>query len=507
VVVFLRQPLLPAQGEDVRFRVVLRINSGVLLALGLSLLIPLVLSLLYRDGSWASFLLPAAGMIAAGGVGVWATRLRRSFAGREVEYLSNQDVYLSVTLAWTLAALLGGIPFLIEGTFNSLIDSAFESMSGFTTTGATLLSDIEAQTPSILFWRSMTHWLGGIGIVVLFVAVAPLLGVGAARLLGAEMSGLTQPRLTPRIADTAKALVVIYLTISLAETICLLVAGMPLYDAVVHMFGTVATGGFSSKTASVGFYDSLAIEAIIAIFMTASGVSFSLYYLLYTRRRFDVVLDRELLAYLGIIAVSIFFVWGVLVFEGDYGDQAGRALRDSAFTITSIITTTGYVTADFDEWDTAAKITLVLLMFVGGCAGSTAGGIKVIRVLIIFRTILQDIFRMVHPRAVTPLILGGRTIPESVRLAALVLFAAWVASFGAATFLVALQENLTLTSSATAVAATLNDVGPGLDQVGATESFEIVNPFGRAVLTVCMLLGRLEIFTILALLSPAFWKR
>ena len=442
-------------------------------------------------------------MIVMGAVGIRATR----YPGRAVEYVSNRDVYLSVTLAWTLSALLGGTPFLIEGTFSSLLDSTFEAMSGFTTTGATLLSDIEAQTPSILFWRSMTHWLGGIGIVVLFVAVAPLLGVGAARLLGAEMSGLTHPRLTPRIADTAKALVVIYLAISAAETVALLVAGMPLYDAVVHTFGTVATGGFSNKTASVGFYDSLAIEAIIAFFMTASGVSFSLYYLLYSRRRFDVVLDRELLAYLGIIVGAAFFLWGILVFEGDYGDSWGRALRDSAFTVSSIITTTGFVTADFDRWATAAKITLVLLMFIGGCAGSTAGGIKIIRVLIIFRTILQDIFRMVHPRAITPMKLGGRVVPEGVRVAVLGLFASWVAVTAVATFLVALQEELTPISSFTAVAATLNDVGPGLGQVGATESFEIVNPFGRGVLTVCMLLGRLEIFTVLALLSPAFWRR
>jgi len=442
-------------------------------------------------------------MIVMGAVGIRATR----YPGRAVEYVSNRDVYLSVTLAWTLSALLGGTPFLIEGTFSSLLDSTFEAMSGFTTTGATLLSDIEAQTPSILFWRSMTHWLGGIGIVVLFVAVAPLLGVGAARLLGAEMSGLTHPRLTPRIADTAKALVVIYLAISAAETVALLVAGMPLYDAVVHTFGTVATGGFSNKTASVGFYDSLAIEAIIAFFMTASGVSFSLYYLLYSRRRFDVVLDRELLAYLGIIVGAAFFLWGILVFEGDYGDSWGRALRDSAFTVSSIITTTGFVTADFDRWATAAKITLVLLMFIGGCAGSTAGGIKIIRVLIIFRTILQAIFRMVHPRAITPMKLGGRVVPEGVRVAVLGLFASWVAVTAVATFLVALQEELTPISSFTAVAATLNDVGPGLGQVGATESFEIVNPFGRAVLTVCMLLGRLEIFTVLALLSPAFWRR
>src|SRR5215212_7162667 len=374
-------------------RIIVAVNAGVILAIGVALLVPLALSLLYGDGSWRSFLLPAAVMVAAGAGGIRATRP----PGRAAEYVSNQDVYLSVTLAWTLAALLGGTPFLIEGTFHSLIDSSFEAMSGFTTTGATLLSHIEAETPSILFWRSMTHWLGGIGIVVLFVAVAPLLGVGAARLLGAEMSGLTQPRLTPRIADTAKALVVIYLAISVAETVALLLARMPLYDAVVHTFGTVATGGFSNKTASVGFYDSLAIEAIIGLFMVASGVSFSLYYLLYTRRGLDVLLDRELLAYLGIIAAASLFIWGILVLEGDYGDSWGRALRDSTFAVSSIITTTGFITADFDSWDSAAEITLVLLMFIGGCAGSTAGGIKVIRILIVFRTILQDVFRMIHP--------------------------------------------------------------------------------------------------------------
>jgi trk system potassium uptake protein TrkH len=238
------------------------------------------------------------------------------------------------------------------------------------------------------------------------------------------MSGLSQPRLTPRIADTAKALVVIYISITLAEIVALLLTGMPLYDAVVNTFGTVATGGFSHKTASIGFYDSLAVEAIIVFFMVASGVSFSLYYLLYTRRTLSVLLDRELLAYLGIIVASSLFIWLILAVEGDYDASRGMALRDSAFAVSSIITTTGFVTADFDRWDTAAKITLVLLMFVGGCAGSTAGGIKVIRILIVFRTILQDVFRMIHPRAVTPLMIGGRVVPETVRIAVLGLFAA-----------------------------------------------------------------------------------
>jgi trk system potassium uptake protein len=493
---------LPSErAEDVRFRVVIGVNAGVVLALGLALLIPLTLSLLYQDGSWESFLIPAAVMISLGAVGLWASRLR------SVGYVLAHDVYLSVTLAWVLAAFLGGIPYVLEGTFSSFLDSTFEGMSGFTTTGATLLAEIEAETPSILFWRSMTQWLGGIGIVVLFVAVAPAMGAGAARLLGAEVSGLTQTRLTPRIADTAKVLLVIYLAISLAQTLTLLVVGMPLYDAVVHTFTTVATGGFSPKTASIGFYDSLAVEGVIIFFMTASGVSFSLYYLLYTRRRLDVVLDREFLAYLGILVGATLFVWMVLILQGTYGASWGEALRDSAFSVSSIITTTGFVTADFDKWETAAELVLVLLMFVGGCAGSTAGGIKVIRMVVVFRTIFQDIFRMVHPRAVTPLRIGERMVPEGVRIAVLGLFAAWLVVFGVGTFLVSLQKELTLTSSVTAVAATLNVVGPGLDQVGASESYEVVNAFGRVVLTGCMLLGRLEILTALVLLSPAFWKR
>ncbi|WP_132689593.1 TrkH family potassium uptake protein [Rubrobacter taiwanensis] len=483
---------------------VIRVSAGVVLALGLALLSPLGVSLLYGDGSWASFLFPAAAMIAIGGAGLYATR---GLAARKLEFVSNRDVYLSVTLAWVLAALLGGVPFLLDGTFGSPLDSTFEAMSGFTTTGATLLSEIEAETPSILFWRSLTQWLGGIGIVVLFVAVAPTLGTGAARLLGAEVSGPTRTRFTPRIADTAKALVGIYLALSLAEVVALLLAGMGLYDSVVHTFATVATGGFSPRTASIGFYDSVAVEAVLIVFMALSGVSFSVYYLLYSRRRLDAVLDRELVTYLLILLGSIFFVWGILVLQGDYAGEPARGLRDAAFTVTSIITTTGFVTADFDGWDTAAKLTLVLLMFVGGCAGSTAGGIKVIRAIIVFRTVFQDVFRMVHPQAVTPLRLGRQIVPEAVRLAVMGLFAAWMLTFAAATFLVSIQEELDLVSSATAVAATLNVVGPGMGAVGATESYEVVNSFGRLVLTGCMLLGRLELFTVFALLSPALWRR
>src|SRR5829696_8531245 len=485
-------------------RITLRVNAGVVLALGLALLAPLTISFLYEDGSWVSFLLPAAVMGLVGGAGMLATRPPSS---RTMMHVSNRDVYLSVTLAWVLAAVLGGVPFFIEGTFGSLLDSTFEGMSGFTTTGATLLSEVEAETPSILFWRGMTQWLGGIGIVVLFVAIAPTIGLGAARLLGAEVSGLGHARLTPRIVDTAKALLVIYLTLTLAGILALLVVGMNLYDAVVHCFATVATGGFSSKTASIGFYDSLAIETVLIVLMTLSGISFSLYYLFYSQRRFDLVLDRELLTYLIIIVASVFFVWGILVFEGDYEGNLWRAFRDSAFTVTSIITTTGFFTVDFDVWDTGAAMTLVFLMFIGGCAGSTAGGIKVIRVIVIFRTVFQDIFRMIHSQAVTPLRVGDQVLSERVRIAVLGLFAAWIAVFVLATFLVAIQPNLTPFSSATAVAATLNVVGPGLGQVGASESFEAVNAFGRFVLTICMLLGRLELFTALALLSPAFWRK
>ena len=475
----------------------------MVLSLGLALLVPLAVSLLYADGSWESFLIPAAVMVLVGGLGFRVTLPR---SRRRLGYALPRDVLLSVTLAWVLAALLGGTPFLLDGVFSSPIDSTFEAMSGFTTTGATLLSEIEAQTPSILFWRSMTQWLGGIGIVVLFVAVAPAIGFGAARLISAEVSGITQPRLTPRIADTAKVLLTVYLTLSIAEVIALLLAGMNLYDAVVHAFTTIATGGFNPKTASVGFYDSVAIEMVLIVFMALSGVSFALYYIVYSRRSLRSLRDPELLTYLGIMVGSVLLVWGVLLVQGDYADWP-TALRDSAFTVTSIITTTGYVTADFDRWDTVARTTLIVLMFVGGCAGSTAGGIKVVRVIVVFKTIVADLFRGIHPRAVTPLTLGDRLLSEETRTAILGLVVAWLFIFALATTLVASQEDLTPLTSASAVAATLNVVGPGLGQVGASESYEVVNPFGRVVLSVCMLLGRLEILTALALLSPAFWKR
>ena len=481
----------------------MRINAGVMLAVGAALLVPLVLSLAYDDGSWPSFLLPSAAMMV---VGALVFRVTQPASRRALEFVSSRDVLFSVTLAWVLSAVLGGIPFLLEGTFTNPIDSTFEAMSGFTTTGATLLSNIEAQTPSILFWRSMTQWLGGIGIVVLFVAVAPVLGFGAARLLSAEVSGIDQTRLTPRIADTAKALLVVYLVLSTAEVVALLLAGMGLYDAVVHTFTTIATGGFSPRTDSIGYYHSVAIEVVIIVFMALSAVSFAIYYLLYTQRSLKVLLDQELLAYVGILVAGVLFVWGILIVEGSYGDSWGQAFRYSAFDVTSVITTTGFITADYDKWDTGAKFAVLMLMFIGGCAGSTAGGMKVIRIVIVFRTILADLLRSIHPRAVTPLKLGERVIPESTRVAVLGLFAAWILTFIVASLVIAVQPQLSLISSLSAVAATLNVVGPGLDQVGATESFGAVDHFGRVILTLCMLLGRLEILTALALFSPAFWK-
>ncbi len=476
----------------------------MILALGVALLAPLAVSFIYADGSWKSFLFPATVMVLVGGAG---SRAARTGSSRGPLYVSNRDVLLSVTLAWIFAALLGGVPYLISGTFVNPINSTFEAMSGFTTTGATMLEDIEAPSPSIQFWRCMTQWLGGIGIVVLFVAVAPVLGFGAARLLSAEVSGLGQPRLTPRIVDTAKALLVIYLILSAAEVVALLLAGMPLYDAVLHAFTTIATGGFNPKNASVGFYDSVAIETVIIVFMILSAVSFAVYYLLYTRRNWKVLLDRELLTYLGILAASVLFVWGILVYESHYEGAWGQAFRDAAFDTTSVLTTTGYITADFDEWPTGARFTLLLLMFVGGCAGSTAGGIKVVRVLIVFKTILGDLLRATHPQAVTPLRLGDRTIPERTRIAVMGLFSTWILTFVVGTFVVSIQPDLTLTSSASAVAATLNVIGPGLDQVGASENYRAVDQLGTIALTFCMLFGRLEILTLLALLSPSFWRR
>lgn len=377
-------------------------------------------------------------------------------------------------------------------------------MSGFTTTGATLLGTVEAEPHAILLWRSLTQWIGGVGIVVLVVAIAPATGLASQRVFYAETSGVTAERLTPRIAETAKIIWTVYLALTALGFVAFWVAGMTPWEAINHMFTTVATGGFSTRTASLGGFDSLAIELVAIVFMAAAGVNFAFYWLALRRPGHVLPQTAEVRAYLLILVGATTIVTLAIVLSDD-GAKVGDTLRAAAFTVVSIVTTTGYTTADFDTWPDFARLTLLILMFVGGCAGSTAGGLKVIRVVLLSKAAGQEIQRQLQPKAVKVLRVRGRIYPEEVRRAVFAFFGLYVTVFTVGTLAI-VATGLDPLTAASAAAATLNVIGPGLGDLGATENFAALAPGGRWIVTALMLIGRLEIFTVFVLLTPAFWK-
>jgi trk system potassium uptake protein TrkH len=376
-------------------------------------------------------------------------------------------------------------------------------MSGFTTTGATLLSEIEPNPDSILLWRSLTQWIGGVGIVVLVVAIAPATGLATQRVFHVEATGVTTDRLTPRIADTAKIIWGIYLALTVAGFVAYLIAGMTPFDAVNHVMTTVATAGFSTKTASIAAFDSLAVELVAIAFMAVAGVNFAFYWRALRGPSIWPQAAEVRLYVLILVASTAVITLSLGLNEGSAGFWTD--LRSAAFAATTIITTTGYTTVDFDAWNDFARAYLLLLMFVGGCAGSTAGGMKVIRVLLLAKAARDEVGRQLRPKAVQVLRTRGRIFSEDLRRGVLGFFYIYVAVTIAGTFAM-LATGLDLVSAFASVAATLNVIGPSLGAVGATENYAAVSDAGRAILTALMLIGRLEIFTVLVLLTPAFWR-
>ncbi|HSI80491.1 MAG TPA: TrkH family potassium uptake protein [Solirubrobacterales bacterium] len=409
--------------------------------------------------------------------------------------------FAAVTLAWVFAAAVGAVPMLAAGTFSSLIDAYFEAMSGFTTTGSTLLAEIEPEPEGVLMWRQLMQWLGGVGIVVLVVAIAPVSMPGMQRAFFAEASGITAERLTPRIVDTAKILAGIYAALTAACGVAYTIAGMNAFDSVAHAMSTVATAGFSTKTASIGHFDSVAIETVAIVFMIAGGVNFALYWRAIRRRPLMPPL-AEVLAYLAIIAVSVAALTVSLMLADDVGNVA-ESLRASAFSVVTVATTTGYVTADFDLFNHFARLILLGLMIIGACAGSTAGGLKVSRAILLAKSGGEEVRRQVHPRTVQVLRLGGRTFSEETRRAVFSFFLVYVLIFAAGVLALG-ASGLDPVTAFSGTAATLNLIGPGLGEVGAYESFEAFSPFARVVGSILMLIGRLEIFTVVALLAAIF---
>ncbi|MEE8573064.1 MAG: potassium transporter TrkG [Gemmatimonadota bacterium] len=418
--------------------------------------------------------------------------------------LSRRDGFGIVTFGWAAATVAGALPFLLSGVISHPASAVFESMSGFTTTGASVLSNLERLPDGILFWRGMTQWLGGMGVLVLCVAILPVLGVGGMRIYRAEMPGPSADRLTPRIASTAKLLWGLYVLLSLAETALLMTGGMDWFDACCHTFTTMSTGGFSTRSANIAAFNSLYIEIVMIVFMFLAGANFALHYRALRGRPQSFVRDPEFRFYTALwfgscLALSI-NVWGE-IYQG-----AGEALRAGFFQGTSIMTTTGYVTQDFNAWPNASRLLLVLLMFIGACGGSTGGGIKVVRVFVVLKKTLRELGRVMRPRAVARIKLGRVPLEENTVSNIAGFFIIFVAIFAVA-FLAMTFFTPDMVTAASSVAATLGNIGPGLGAVGATETYASIPAAGKIILVACMLLGRLELYTVLVLLLPAFWKR
>ncbi len=409
----------------------------------------------------------------------------------------------AVTMAWTLASATGVVPLLASGAFNSPLDAFFESVSGFTTTGATLLNDIEAQPDAVLVWRSLMQWLGGIGIVVLVVAIAPISGPGIQKAFYAETSSVTSDRLTPRIIDTAKIIAGIYLVLSAAAALAYLVAGMGPFDAINHSMTTIATGGFSTRTASIGAFDSNAIEIVAIIGMIVGGINFAFYW----RAIRGKGLRPQSSEVLGLLAIlfGISLAVGISLWISEDSTGLGRTALDSIFSVTTVITTTGYTTADFDAWNSFARTSILLIMFIGASAGSTAGGIKVIRVMLLGKAAFQELQRQIQPNVVRVLRIGKHVYREDVRRAVLGFFLIYLIVYAFGTLAMA-AGGLDPLTALSAASATLNMVGPGIGEIGALESYQALSPFNRAVACVLMIAGRLEVFTVVALMAAA-WDR
>lgn len=460
------------------------------------MLTPLPFSFAFGDAD-APALLISSGVTSLTGFFMFrTTRLDRDLRVREG--------FAIVTFGWILCSLFGALPLWISNSVPSFTDAFFETVSGFTTTGATILTDIEALPHGILFWRSLTHWLGGMGIILLSLAILPFLGVGGMQLFKAEVPGPTADKLTPRITQTAKILWGVYVSLSVAETILLMLGGMSLFDALCHTFATMATGGFSTRNASIAAYPSAYIQWVLTFFMLLAGANFALHYRFIFHGWRSYRRDREFLVYLGIIGVSSLAIyWSNL----DYYLQRGEAaIRDAVFQVVSIQTTTGFVTADYEQWSTVSQLILFLLMFVGGSAGSTGGGIKVVRIYLLGKFVLAELTRLLHPHAIIPVRMRQQTISRDVVTNVLGFFVLYVVVFAIGTLLVA-GLGYDIATSFGAVAATLGNVGPGLGDVGAVDNYAHFPKSGKWLLSVLMLLGRLELYTVLILLLPAYWRR
>ncbi len=474
-------------------KLVLKLVGRVLLLEAVALALPLAVALLYRETP-VPFLLSIA-IVAAVGFGLSALPAQPKFFTREG--------FATVGLIWICTGLVGALPFLFSGWFATPMDAIFESCSGFTTTGSTILPEIEALPKGILFWRAFTHWLGGMGVLVLATAIVPKLGIRSHYLTQAETPGPVFSKLVPKQSQTSKILYTMYFALTALEVVCLKLAGMPLYDALIHSFSTAGTGGFSNRNASVGAYDSVAIDIIITVFMLLFSINFAVYFLILTKKWREALASDELRFFLGVVAgaTALLTVSNLGVYSG-----LGESLRYTVFQVAAIISTTGFGTADFVLWPQFSQMILILLMFCGASAGSTGGGMKCSRVLLLLRGIRREVHHITHPRSVEVVKLDGKLVSEATLHSLLVFLGAYVGTIFAAALIISL-DGCSFAVSFSAALTCVSNVGPGLEAIGPSGNFAAFSTLSKGVMSLCMIVGRLEIFPILVLLSPSTWRR
>lgn len=466
------------------------IRAGTLL-----LLLPAAVSLIYQEECMWGFLISAAISLVVGSVLALVCRTRN-------QVIYAKEGFAIVALAWLGMSVIGALPFVISGEIPHFADAFFEVVSGFTTTGASILTDVESMSHGLLFWRSFTHWIGGMGVLVFVMALIPNLSDRSIHIMRAEMPGPIVGKLVPKAKDTAKILYLIYIVLTGVQIVFLLAGGMPLFESILHAFGTAGTGGFGVKADSIAGYSPY-LQWVFAIFMLIFGINFNLFYLALIGRLRSVVRSTEMWSYLGIVTVSIAVITlNILSLCSSFSE----ALRLSAFQVSSIITTTGYATTNFDLWPGLSKAILFILMFIGGCAGSTAGGIKVSRVVMMVKMVFNELRFMVRPRSVNTVHFEGKTVDEQTQRSVANYFLIYILCYFAI-FILICFEPFGFESNFTAVAACFNNVGPGFGVVGPAGSFADYSAFSKIVLSFAMLLGRLEIFPLIIALTPRTWMR
>jgi len=483
--------------KGINVKVIIKVIGFLLVIEGLFMFLSLPFSIYYGEGESLAILYSGLITIVCGAILGISTRKHPKNIGRK-------EGYVIVAITWIIISLFGTLPFLLSGTISNFTDAFFETMSGFTTTGATILTDIEALPKGILFWRSMTHWIGGMGIIVFTVAILPILGIGGMQLYSAEMPGVTKDKLHPRITETAKRLWAIYLIFTVVETILLMLGDMSLFDALCHSFGTVATGGFSTHNASIAGFSPY-IQYVIILFMILAGTNFTLHYFAMHGQLRKVWQSEEFRYFIYIILAGTVIITMVLAF-GQKGVLFEDAFRSAFFQVVSIITTTGYITDNYLLWPHMIWFLIVLMMFVGGMAGSTGGGIKVVRQLLLLKNSLLELKRLIHPQAIIPVRMNGKVVSQDIIFKVMAFFLIYIIIFIMGSTLMALI-GLDATTAIGATAATIGNIGPGLGHVGPVDNYAFIPSVGKWILSFLMLLGRLELFTVLILFSPAFWKK